>query len=414
MSEGSRRAEILETAARLFAISGVRTSLKDIANACSILPGSIYYHFESKDAIIVELVQRYQADLDRLARDAVGALRQGNPGPFEDPEPFENRVISFGEAIAACAVRHPAALLMTLFEPPTGASHELRQLVLQTPTAIHDAMLALLRSHPGDAIRRSIDLAMLGDRLCESMMRHGVADSHLGPPALRLPGLRCRILLHGLAVEPPVAAALDRSDALRSAMTVAANWRRSADDDERTAHLLSTARTEFARRGFEVATLREIAAAAGLSVGAVYRLFPSKTKMFAAIMLGFEEQRAAAWDAVLRSSSTPLEKLDALAWLHIKLQERFGDEIRIQFSRVRESPLSTRQIAPASRLQDLEALLAAGIEANTIRRQEVALSLYARCVYEALWTPELVLAAGAPQAHALARDTVLAGALTPS
>jgi AcrR family transcriptional regulator len=409
MSEGSRRAEILETAARLFAASGVRTSLKDIANACGILPGSIYYHFESKDAIIVELVQRYQADLDHLAKEAVGALRQGNP------EPFEDRVINFGGVIAACAVRHPAALLMTLFEPPTGSSDELRQLVLQTPTAIHDAMLALLRSHPGDAIRRSIDLAMLGDRLCESMMRHGVADSHIGPQAQRLPDLRCRILLHGLAVEPPAAAALDRSDALQSAMTVAANWRRGADDDARTAHLLSTARTEFARRGFEVATLREIATASGLSVGAVYRLFPSKTKLFAAIMLGFEEQRGAAWDAVLRSPSTPLEKLDALAWLHIKLLERFGDEIRIQFSLMRESPLNTRQIAPPSRLRDIEALLTAGMEANAIRRQDVALSLYARCVYEALWTPEIVLAnAGAPQAHALARDTVLAGALTRS
>jgi AcrR family transcriptional regulator len=247
------------------------------------------------------------------------------------------------------------------------------------------------------------------------MMRHGVADSYRGPQAQRLPDLRCRILLQGLAVDPPAAAALDRSDALQAAMTVAANWRRGADDDERTAHLLGVARTEFARRGYEVATLREIAAAAGLSVGAVYRLFPSKTKLFAAIMQGFEEQRGAAWEAVLRSSSTPLEKLDAMAWLHIKLSERFGDEIRIQFSLVRESPLSSRQIAPPSRLHDIEALLVAGMETKAIRRQEVALSLYSRCVYEALWTPEVVLQnVGARQAHALARDTVLAGALTRS
>jgi len=55
---GSRRTEILDTAAALFASSGLRTSLKEIADACGILPGSLYHHFESKEAIIVELVER--------------------------------------------------------------------------------------------------------------------------------------------------------------------------------------------------------------------------------------------------------------------------------------------------------------------------------------------------------------------
>jgi AcrR family transcriptional regulator len=42
-----RRTEILDTAAELFATSGVRTSLKDIADACGIQTGSLYHHFES-------------------------------------------------------------------------------------------------------------------------------------------------------------------------------------------------------------------------------------------------------------------------------------------------------------------------------------------------------------------------------
>jgi AcrR family transcriptional regulator len=61
--DGGRRAEILETAARLFASSGLRTSLQQIAAACGILPGSLYHHFESKEAIVVELIERYRADL---------------------------------------------------------------------------------------------------------------------------------------------------------------------------------------------------------------------------------------------------------------------------------------------------------------------------------------------------------------
>lgn len=59
----TRRAEILATAASLIASSGLRTSLQEIADAAGILPGSLYHHFESKEAILVELIRRYQDDL---------------------------------------------------------------------------------------------------------------------------------------------------------------------------------------------------------------------------------------------------------------------------------------------------------------------------------------------------------------
>ena len=64
-TDGERREQILETAASLLASSGIRTSLKEIGDACGILPGSLYHHFESKDALIIELVQRYRDELDR-------------------------------------------------------------------------------------------------------------------------------------------------------------------------------------------------------------------------------------------------------------------------------------------------------------------------------------------------------------
>src|SRR5579863_1997313 len=111
-SEGARREEILETAAALFASSGLRTSLKEIAAACGILPGSLYHHFDSKEAIIIELVQRYRDDLDRVAKEAMANLHEPSSGPVED------RILGFGRAIAECAVRHRAALLLTLYDPP--------------------------------------------------------------------------------------------------------------------------------------------------------------------------------------------------------------------------------------------------------------------------------------------------------
>ena len=118
-TDSERREEILETAASLFASSGIRTALKEIGDACGILPGSLYHHFESKDAIIIELVQRYRDELDHVAKEALDSLHE--PGPTG----VEARVVDLGGAIAACAIRHRAALLLTLYEPPSSAGDEL-------------------------------------------------------------------------------------------------------------------------------------------------------------------------------------------------------------------------------------------------------------------------------------------------
>jgi len=65
-----RFSRLLQTAASLIASSGLRTSLQEIADAAGILPGSLYHHFESKEAILVELIHRYQDDLNRIGQNA--------------------------------------------------------------------------------------------------------------------------------------------------------------------------------------------------------------------------------------------------------------------------------------------------------------------------------------------------------
>src|ERR1700759_55359 len=96
---GSRRTEILQTAASLIASSGLRTSLQEIADAAGILPGSLYHHFESKEAILVELVRRYYADLDRIGEIAHEKLDQA------DPRSVADKIVELGSAIARCAGR---------------------------------------------------------------------------------------------------------------------------------------------------------------------------------------------------------------------------------------------------------------------------------------------------------------------
>jgi AcrR family transcriptional regulator len=74
-ANASRRT-ILDTAARLFRVDGyAAVSLRDIAAACGMKAGSLYYHFASKDAIVAEVlrigVERVYHEV-RVAIEALG------------------------------------------------------------------------------------------------------------------------------------------------------------------------------------------------------------------------------------------------------------------------------------------------------------------------------------------------------
>ena len=409
-SEGARREEILQTAAKLFASSGFRTSLADIAEACGILPGSLYHHFESKEAIVVELVHRYHDDLDRVAKEALDTLHE----PV--PRSVEAKIVDLGRAIAACGVEHRAALLLTLYEPPMVAD-ELAGLA-QMPASIHDAMLELLKAgRKAGTIRPGIDLALLADRLCQSMLNVGVGVSHVTPGGELVPDLRIKILLQGIAPRSPADSALDRSNALRTARRAIESWDGDQDDaDDRLTHLFAVARAEFGRRGYESTTMRDIAAAAGMSTGTVYRLLGSKDQLLFDIMSSYSQKVVGAWDAVVRSDSPPLAKVDALIWVAINVVDRFSDEVRISLAWMRQSPPST-PTSPSlgvflpAQLRHVRALMAAGAKTKEIQYEGGSADIRARCLLEAIWgagTP--VATAGLQGAHALARETVLRGA----
>jgi AcrR family transcriptional regulator len=407
-TDGARREEILETAAMLFASSGLRTSLKEIADAAGILPGSLYHHFESKEAIIVELVRRYQDDLDRVAKEAVDALHE------LDPRPAEERIVELGEAIAACAVRHRAALLLTLYEPPTNAGEELAELARQTPTAIYGAMFEILRKgRESGQIRSGVELQLLAERICQSMLHVGVGVFHRSQAAHHLPAQKCRLLLHGVAVRVPSKTTLDRSAAMRVAREVIATWGSDEDGDDRVVHVRAVARAEFGRRGYEATTIRDIAAAAGLSTGTVYRMFSSKDELLVSIMEAYSDHFATAWDAVVRSGSSPLEQLDALMWVNINVLDRFSEEFNIQLAWLRQSPPTSLDLGLSlgRQLQQLKTLLAAGAKAGELRVEGATADVRTRSLYELMLTPEnIVRTAGTRQAFSLARDALLRGA----
>ena len=73
---GGRQDVILDAAARLFSIRGYHaTSVQDIADAAGILKGSLYHHFESKEAILYRIVKEPIARLYRTVGDIAASSR---------------------------------------------------------------------------------------------------------------------------------------------------------------------------------------------------------------------------------------------------------------------------------------------------------------------------------------------------
>lgn len=405
----TRRAEILQTAASLIASSGLRTSLQEIAEAAGILPGSLYHHFESKEAILIELIRRYQNDLNRVGLTAQQKLDE------PDSRPVAEKITELGSAIANCAVAHQAALQMSFYEGPS-ADPELMKLTQQRPAALHEAMVQTLRAARWSGyIKPEMDLPTLADRICQTMLQVGLDVIRHHASADQVARLMCRIILQGLATRPPDDPELDGSSALAAANDAIATWTddKDADPGDKAARVRAVARTEFGRKGYEVTTIRDIASAAGMGTGTVYRVIGSKDELLASIMRSFGQKVEAGWVSVLRSDATPIEKLDALSWININALDQFSDEFRIQLAWMRQSPPNTPNPGwlYATRLRQLKSLLSEGFRSDEIRIETPSLAMLARSVIALQWIPENILRAVGPRAALIhARDTVLRGA----
>jgi AcrR family transcriptional regulator len=408
--DGTRRTEILQTANSLIATSGLRTSLQEIADAAGILPGSLYHHFESKEAILVELLRRYHSDLDRIAEQAQGRLDD-----LASLSAFE-RIVDLGSAIAQCAVTHRAALQMTFYEGPP-SNPELVSLAQQRPTAILQAMVQTLRAARWSGyLRPDVDLPVLADRIVQTMLQVGLDVIRHNAGADKVASLLCRILLEGLAAQPPSDEELDRSVAFRAADEVVQSWKEGGEDDpnDKATHIRAVARAEFGRKGYEVTTIRDIASAAGLGTGTVYRLIGSKEELLASVMQSFGEKVALGWTNVLRSEATPIEKLDALSWVNTNVLDQFGDEFRIQLAWMRQSPPDTPNIGWlfAKRVRQMKTLLAEGIRSGEIKIDSPSNEVLARSVIGVGWFPENILRDVGTRASLIyVRDTMLRGVI---
>lgn len=407
----ARTDEIRAAAGALFASKGyAATTMNDIAKAVGILPGSLYHHFAAKETIAIELSNAFQAALYEVAVDARTPEHQTLP-----PEERLRRLVT---DVAVVGKQHAPALGLRIFEAPTVASKRFAAAVNHRPAALHRVWRAVIADLAPLAPSGVLDEEMLAYALQGLSISPGVSA---GDPrgVEESSRLVCDLLLHGVVLDCPDDATLDASAPMSAVKDVIAHQTKPDAGDEIRAQIVSAARREFARRGFDATTIRDIADAAGVRMGTLYRRVESKQALFAEIVENYDEQL----DALLRVALTTdaeseVESLDALAFGVAHAARRFTAEAHMMsliWNRQQESQSSVNRYVThtGERLGLLADLLRQGQEHGRVQ-EFAAPDILASYVRSVVWN-----ASGRHERssqrriQSFLREHLLRGALTP-
>lgn len=81
VKNGGRRDDVLEAAAALFATKGyAATSIRDIAQQVGLMSGSLYYHFESKEEILLDA---HAKGVEQVTTAVQAALAEAGDNPWD-------------------------------------------------------------------------------------------------------------------------------------------------------------------------------------------------------------------------------------------------------------------------------------------------------------------------------------------
>jgi AcrR family transcriptional regulator len=398
-----RRGELIRIAGAVFSHAGYAgTSLRDVADAAGIQTGSLYHHFPSKESMAIELVEAFHAEIDAIAE-----IPDGEPGrPLDD-------IAEFADLVGGVVERHRAAVHMCMYDAPSTATDALGDLVRRDWTSLDRRWSVLLgAARRAGQLRSEIDLGSL----C-FVLRTAVFDLASLPDfgSLR-EGVRSLVslLLYGLAPERPSFAELDESAPLLAAREVIGGWAEPGGPRGRRDDILAGARSEFARRGYEATTVRDIAQAADIRPSSLYRHFASKREMLQGIMERFSGRLLAGYEAAVAARGSAVERLDALLQVMVASAELFWPEMIIVKDWWRDLGLEGAESPPpdnSSRLRLLESVIEEGIGSGQFVWSG-DISLVTLALREVLWIPlREPGAAEAADRRALLRMCLLDGAV---
>lgn len=125
----------------------------------------------------------------------------------------------------------------------------------------------------------------------------------------------------------------------------------TAPREQRRDEILTAARAVFCAKGFDPATVAEIAARCGIVEGTVYRYFPSKHALLVAVLEQWYRPMFAQYAQDLAGIRDARGRLRMLIWRHLRTIHEAPDLCRLMFAEARRAPESPDE--PASELRQL-------------------------------------------------------------
>ena len=148
--------------------------------------------------------------------------------------------------------------------------------------------------------------------------------------------------------------------------------------------LLDAAKRLFMERGYEGATVREIAAAAGLSTGAVFASFSDKSDLFNEVLLVDLEEQVAEMREAAEAPGSTLERLTRLLDAGYERQlgqlELLRAAVAVSWSQGLSGELGDRPVRAAV-IEQLRGVLEAGVRSGELKG-EADLDLIAETVWD--------------------------------
>ena len=136
--------------------------------------------------------------------------------------------------------------------------------------------------------------------------------------------------------------------------------------------LLEAAKRLFMQRGYEGATVREIAAAAGLSTGAVFASFADKSDLFNEVLLVDLEEQVALMQKAATASGTTAERLTRVLSAGYQRQlpqlELLRAAVAVSWSQGLSGELGDRPVRAAV-IEQLSEVLQTGVEKGELKPQ---------------------------------------------
>jgi AcrR family transcriptional regulator len=296
-----RRSHLTAIAAELFCARGYDAiGIDDIAAAAGISGPALYRHFPSKRAILARVLLCAVRDMEMAMASAVPLLEK----------PDREQAGSLLSALAAATVERRDVAALWRWEGQHLSPEDQRDIGRRSTALLATWAGALLSLRP-DLTPADAEL------LCWAALSvfGSVAAHHTTIPKrefVRLLAVIAQRVLNVRLPGPPLAPG--PVPATRGAATL-----------PRREQLLTGAATLFHRYGFHAVSMEAIGTAAGITGPSVYRHFPSKASLLAAISRRATDRLVLGAEEALRSSTDEPEALRQLAGSYTAVLTRSPD-----------------------------------------------------------------------------------------